>query len=252
MIPLYTQDEFNFAKSFDLLPLECIFCKKIFKKTKHYINNSLNPKQKTNANFCSKSCSTLYHRGSKQILLCSNCDIEFSKTKTEIKKTKNHFCSKSCAASYNNKHKSTGTRRSKLEIYLEEQLTSLYPKLHIDYNKKEAINSELDIYLPSLRLAFELNGIFHYEPIYGSDKLNQIQNNDSNKFQQCIENEISLCVIDTSSQKYFKESTSKKYLDIIVNIINQRTIEVLEGLEPSPILAQNEVCLPLHQRTIAT
>jgi hypothetical protein len=63
-----------------------------------------------------------------------------------------------------------------------------------------------------------------YEPIYGEDKLQQIQENDKNKFQLCQKHNISLCVIDTSGQNYFKEKTSKKYFDIIVNIINQRTM----------------------------
>ena len=62
-------------------------------------------------------------------------------------------------------------------------------------------------------------GIFHYEPIYGGDKLNQTQNNDERKFQACLEQEIKLCIIDTSQQKYFKEKTSQKYLNIMNEII---------------------------------
>ena len=152
-----------------------------------------------------------------------NCNKDFIKITAEINRSKNHFCSKSCSASYSNKNKSHGTRRSKLETYLEEQLTILYPNLHIDFNKKDAIGSELDIYILSLNLAFELNGIFHYEPIYGSSKLSQIQLNDISKSKACHDAKIDLCIIDTSSQKYVKPSTSQKYLDIITNIINQRT-----------------------------
>jgi len=92
----------------------------------------------------------------------------------QFKKTNNHFCSRSCAATYNNTHKNTGTKISKLEIWLQTKLTEQYPNLEIHYNRKDTINSELDIYIPSLKLAFELNGIFHYEPIYAEDKLNQI------------------------------------------------------------------------------
>ncbi len=33
---------------------------------------------------------------------------------------------------------------------------------------------------------------------------------------------IDLCIINTSQQKYINPSTSKKYLDIIVNIIDER------------------------------
>ena len=90
------------------------------------------------------------------------------------------------------------------------------------FNSKEIINSELDIYLPKLKLAFELNGIFHYESIYGQNKLDQIQNNDNRKFQACLEQGIEICIIDSSQQKYFKKETSQKYLDIITNIINNK------------------------------
>ncbi len=73
-----------------------------------------------------------------------------------------------------------------------------------------------------MKLAFELNGIFHYEPIYGDKKLGQIQNNDNNKFMACIENGISLCIIDTSKFGYFKLDAANKFLDIITNIIDDK------------------------------
>jgi len=219
MIPLYTQEQFDNAKSTDKLLCQCYQCNDAFLILKKYITHEL--KHNNNqCKFCSKLCYTS-NKDTKTIINCSNCNTTFKK-RCAIQ-TKNNFCSQSCSTSYNNKHKSHGTRRSKLESYLETQLTILYPNLLIDYNKKDAIGSELDIFIPSLNLAFELNGIFHYEPIYGSGKLDQIQNNDQNKFKLCIENKIDLCIIDTSAQKYVKPTTSQKYLDIITNIINQRT-----------------------------
>jgi very-short-patch-repair endonuclease len=137
-------------------------------------------------------------------------------------KYKNNFCSSSCAAIYNNTHKTYGTRRSKLEKYLEEKLKEKYPKLDIHFNRKDAINSELDIYIPSLKLAFELNGIYHYEPIHGPEKLASVQNNDQRKFQACLERGIELCIIDTSSIKHFKENKANKFLNIIIEIISKR------------------------------
>lgn len=201
----------------------CIHCESVFYITTAQLNRILNPETKNKGYFCSKLCSSNF-RNKKQIVNCINCTTNFEKTTTEINRNPNNFCSRSCAATYNNKNKTHGTRRSKLEIYLEEQLTLLFPDLHIDYNQKSAIQSELDIYIPSLRLAFELNGIFHYEPIYGADKLNQIQNNDISKSKACFDNAIDLCTIDSSGLKYFKPINAQKYLDIIVNIINQRTI----------------------------
>lgn len=182
MKPLYTQEQFDLAKSTDKLPCECYHCSNIFYTEKRYIKSHLK----------------------------------------NVSSSKNKFCNRSCNATYRNLNKTTGNRRSKLEIYIEEQLTILYPNLLIDFNQKSAIGSELDIFIPSLNIAFELNGIFHYEPIFGTNKLDQIQSNDKNKFQLCIEHKIDLCIIDTSAQKYVKPSTSQKYLDIIINIINER------------------------------
>lgn len=93
-------------------------------------------------------------------------------------------------------------------------------RLEFHFNRKDAINSELDIFIPSIRLAFELNGIFHYEPIFGVENLSKVKNNDNRKFQACIERNIELCLIDVSKQRYFKIDTSKKYLNIITKIID--------------------------------
>ena len=223
MKPLYTQTEFDLAKTQTRLPLECYYCANTFTFRKKDIIETFNPNLKKTGEFCSRECKCLYN-GQSIKTNCLNCDKEIIKSLSQIKKTSNHFCSKSCATTYNNKNKTHGTRRSKLEIWLEEQLTLLYPNLHIEFNKKDAIGSELDIYIPSLNLAFELNGIFHYEPIYGVNKLNQIKENDISKSKACHDAKIDLCIIDTSAQTYVKPSTSQKYLDIINNIIKERLL----------------------------
>lgn len=201
--------------------MKCYYCSKLFTPTK-YRKYALKT-GRNNKVFCTQDCFFKHRRNSKTIS-CTYCNKEFNKTISEISKSKsgNHFCSRSCSATFNNKNKTTGNRRSKLEKWLEEQLIKLYPNLEIHFNRKDSINSELDIYIPSLKLAFELNGIFHYEPIFGKDKLNQIQNNDNRKFQACLEQDIELCIIDTSQQKYFKPKSSQKFLDIITEIINTK------------------------------
>lgn len=229
MKPLYTQQEFENAKVNDTLKLICYHCNNLFNKKKKFIQLNLkkhiniltNNHYEGSCKFCSKNCQTQAQLR-KQDVNCKNCNSLFKKKLSEIKKYSNHFCSRSCAGTYNNTHKTHGTRRSKFEIYLEEQLILLYPKIQIDFNKKYAINSELDIYIPSLKLAFELNGIFHYEPIYGPEKLAQIQNNDQRKFQACVENNIELVLIDSSTFTYFKPERANKFLNIIINIINSK------------------------------
>ncbi len=229
MIPLYSEQDFQNAKSRDKLPLKCEGCFGTFFKTKHNIQGFLNPKSKNKGEFCSNHCQLSHrhsHGKSREKFKCSQCDQDFTREPSGAK-SKNHFCSRSCAAKWHNAHKKYGTRRSKLEKWLEEQLIQLYPELDLHFNRKDAINSELDIYIPSLKLAFELNGIFHYEPIYGPEKLASVQNNDKRKFAACQESSIALCIIDVSQHKYVKPKTSKKYLDIICSIVEERLLEVL-------------------------
>lgn len=203
--------------------LKCCYCKKIFRR---YIKE-IRLQSKI---YCSQKCNG-EDRQNKANVKCKQCNNTFAKKISQIKKTKNNFCSKSCAATYNNTHKTKGTKISKLEIWLAEQLPKLYPDLEFHFNRKDAIESELDIYVPSLKLAFELNGIFHYEPIFGQEKLASIQNNDNRKFQACLEKNIELCIIDSSQLKYFKPQKAQKYLDIIYNIINNNLVRQ-DGFEP--------------------
>lgn len=216
----FTDIEFTAATSTTLLSCHCYHCNNIFYVMKKNIMHELKH-NRGRVKFCSYKCSR-EHLKTQETVKCKNCGKHFKKRIFEIKKSENHFCSQSCSGIYINTHKLIGNRRSKLENWLENELKKIYPNYNILFNNKTMINSELDIYIPSLNLAFELNGIFHYEPIHGQDKLNQIQNNDNRKFQACLERGIELCIIDTSKQKYFKEKTSHEFLKIICDIINSK------------------------------
>ena len=227
MQPLYTDAEFKASKSKQFLPLRCLHCNKPFHRTKHIIQIAILRYPQKTADFCSNSCCQR-HTTPLVPFFCQQCNKPISKTPSQSIRSPNHFCCQSCAAKWNNAHKKHGTRVSKLECWLQQQLPLLYPDLEFHFNRTDAINAELDIFMPSLRLAFELNGIFHYEPIYGPEKLSRMQTNDSRKSQACFERGIELCIIDTSHQKYFKEPSAMKFLDIIKNIINSK----LSGSSP--------------------
>jgi hypothetical protein len=220
MRPLFPLEELVHAKSNQKLPLECEFCSQQFYLPVKKIKQGI---KRNTLKFCSQKCS---HASNTKLIntSCGWCYRHIIVENKEQKKSKSgkNFCSKSCTAKYRNAHKSTGTRRSKLELWIEIQLQQLFPYLTIEYNKTDAINSELDIYIPSFKLAFELNGIFHYEPIYGQDKLASIKNNDERKFQACLERGIELVIIDTSSMTYFKPKGAEIYLSIIKQITDRK------------------------------
>lgn len=230
---LISDDQFTATTSRQEIPLECETCKKTFYLKKHRIQCVGSHKSHQDGRFCSRRCLGVWttQNNSKKVI-CPQCSKEFKRTLSEIKRNKNNFCSRSCQATHTNSHKTTGTNRSKLEVYLERELKKIFPQTKFAFNDIQAIGAELDIYLPDLRIAFELNGIFHYEPIFGETKLAKTQNNDQRKFAACAEKEIGLCVIDTTSLSYFKEEKAKKFLDIVVNIIKKSADSI--GVEPNP------------------
>jgi hypothetical protein len=218
---LITEEEFSKCKSRQDIPLECEFCKKPFYIPKHEIQAARNYTKRKRGKFCSRLCIK-NDRKSKRDTICSQCKIQFEKMPNQIAKYKNHFCSRRCAGIYNSKHKTKGFRRSKLEVWIEKELLKIYPQHKFLFNDRKTIGLELDIYLPDLSLAFELNGIFHYEPIFGKSKLDAVEYNDNQKYQACISKDISLCIVDSTSMKYFKPEKAKYFLDIITGIINKR------------------------------
>lgn len=151
---------------------------------------------------------------------CDNCGKSIIKHYNAFIRVSHHFCGSKCSATYQNKHKDYGYKRSKLEIYIEDNLKKDYPNLQFICNDKGAIQSELDFYFPTLKFAVELNGIFHYEPIYGSDTFEKIQNRDKQKIICCYEKGIELAILDTSKFHHRKREDGEEYYQIFKGILN--------------------------------
>ena len=168
-----------------VLSLTCEVCNKKFNRP---LRQCWWHKNRGSTICCSRSCQRKLQTLRGTVTLnCAQCNTQVTRHKSCFKKSKsgNIFCSRSCAVTYNNKHKTHGTRRSKLEVYIEEQIKIEFPDLVLIANSKTTIGSELDFFFPELGLAIELNGIFHYKPIYGQNKLDQIVKNDKIKVAEC-------------------------------------------------------------------
>lgn len=195
--------------------LKCFHCHKKIKKFKSEVN-------RTQHQYCSYKCANKHQPSQSKHLdvVCLMCAQSFRKKRNSVLRSPNHFCSRSCSVRYHNLHKTKGSRRSKLETYIEQQLKLRYETLDIHFNRKDSVGAELDIFIPSLKLAFEINGVFHYKPIFGNDKFKQIQENDIRKSKLCHERQVVLHSINTSHMFHFKEQDAKKYLDAIISTID--------------------------------
>ncbi len=194
--------------------LQCLHCCKVFPLEKHRVQRAV---ERGTGKYCSQTCARHARRTSQEVT-CANCETIFRKHGVELKRTGNHFCSRSCAAQYNNRHKNLGAgRRSKAEDYLSSLMCRDFPALKIIQNDRALLSSglELDIVIPLLKLAIELNGPVHYFPLFGEQKLAKIQAADISKQIEIQSIGYDLLVIDISAYGYFKklrEMLDKYYL----------------------------------------
>lgn len=195
--------------------VKCDWCNQIFYKEQSEILRGIRNNKKF---YCSRECSHTSTK-TKENVSCANCGISFLKLVNQILKTKNNFCSKSCAATFNNKHKKYGTRRSKMEVLIEEMLKTDFPDLKFKANAKDEIGSELDFYFPDLKLAIQINGIFHYMPIYGQEKLDSIRRLDKEKRKLCKKIGIKLVEINCSKDKYLNKKKIASRLEQVKTIL---------------------------------
>jgi hypothetical protein len=184
--------------------MQCLHCNGIFLLEKHRVERAV---ERGTGKYCSQTCARHARRTSQEVL-CVNCKITFRKHGVELKRTRTHFCSRSCSARYNNRRKKFGaTRRSKAEDYLCRLVRRDFPELTLVQNDRSLLPSglEIDIFIPSLKLAIELNGPIHYYPLFGETKLRKIQAADVQKQLEIQSVGCNLIVVDISAYGYFKK-----------------------------------------------
>lgn len=179
--------------------------------------------------FCSNKCLGT-HRDKKVEVNCLNCNKFFLKKQSNIQNRPRHCCSTYCYKMLAKYKKNWGSRRSKLEVYIERKLTEELT-LKIEYNDT-SIGYELDIYLPEMSFAIELNGVFHYKAIYGEKALLKRQEIDRLKAEECVKRNIKLIVINVSEDKVNKRTLEKRYNEIKSLILNRFEEYKQQSIQP--------------------
>jgi len=205
----------------------CFACPPPIKKTKIDLkkNNTFdckvcgkNFKRRNSQLYCGESCKQQVTR-KRYKKICLHCKSDFLGEKENSK-----FCSRSCRSLslklHTYAHKKSGLSRSKIEHSIEESLNKDFPHLNIVFNDKNTLGLELDIFIPNLKLAFELNGIFHYKPVYGTETLNKIQNRDKHKTLLCHSLGLKLITIPLGNTRFTEKHKQDVYKQI-KKIINE-------------------------------
>jgi hypothetical protein len=120
--------------------------------------------------------------------------------------------------------------KSVAESLLFRLLESIFPGYPIERNKRpddmrSAKNRplELDLHIPKLRLAIEVQGVQHFKEVWGPNS--QLQENDKLKKRLCSERAIKLAWVnwDALTKQLFRKSEAERMRhlrDVIVGFLN--------------------------------
>ncbi len=196
----------------------CLLCKnKVLKYKSQIISGNI---------FCNSKCSGLFNAKKignklrKEIhVKCKNCSFNFIIKPANLfnRETKlphkNKFCSKKCNGTYlanqklgiHDPNNNYTKNRSSLEEFLEEKIRKNLPYLELELNNRSLLNGyELDLYIPEIKMAIEINGIIHIKKIYKNQNLEKIQKKDKFKIEKCKELGVDLIIIPFIKRLYLK------------------------------------------------
>jgi len=110
---------------------------------------------------------------------------------------------------------------SKMERYIFEHLTR--SGYRVDKHREFLVQNEkfhIDLYIPSCRLAIEVDGPMHFEPVFGEERLKKRQAADSQKNGLILSSGMVLLrvkLLKRESQRYFRQ-ISEQIQEVISNI----------------------------------
>jgi endogenous inhibitor of DNA gyrase (YacG/DUF329 family) len=193
--------------------VKCLTCgKKIYRIGSHI--------KKYPKSYCSRKCYGLSFQVPRCNILCKKCGKQITRKLTHINKYKNQFCSRKCATCYIRIFSKVAAR-SKIEEFLFNLIKTDFPILTIEQNIRSLLSCgyEIDIWIPQINLAIELNGPVHYFNIYGN--LDITQQHDTTKRDEINQRGYKFIVIDVSQNNYKKTKNlvCEEYLNVIKPMI---------------------------------
>ncbi len=133
---------------------------------------------------------------------------------------------------YSDKLRSGG--RSFVEEFIYRDLKSIYPNIHIERNKRpDELRSdkdkplELDLFIPELSVAIEVQGPQHFREVYGDNS--RLKINDKVKINWCKENGVKMIWVDW--EKY-NENMLRETKNTRIKLMKNQLNTYYESKEP--------------------
>ena len=138
--------------------------------------------------FCDKVCHDLF-QDKKIDCICKECEKQFRLSPVYVERTQtdHNFCSTECRSKHRYK-----------ETFVEKEFSKMLDAAGIKHERNDRTiikPLELDFWIPDLKVAIEINGPCHYQPIYGEDTLASQKARDKRKREACKALGIKLRVV---------------------------------------------------------
>ena len=120
----------------------------------------------------------------------------------------------------------TGNRSNAEELIIS-LLRFHFKRLQITRNDKSILGrQEIDIYLPEYKIGIEVDGVFHYKPVYGQETFERIQRADKKKDDALAKLGITLFRIrlpevSNKTYEFLKEQVTKELAPAIKKKIEE-------------------------------
>jgi very-short-patch-repair endonuclease len=110
---------------------------------------------------------------------------------------------------------------SKLELYLLDRL--LADGFKVDFHKEQMLLTtklQIDLFLPTMNIAIEIDGPSHFLPVWGDDTLKRNQKYDNKKSGLILGKGLKL--IRIKQLKDFSKSRADKLYDLLISVLNDQ------------------------------